>query len=276
MDDPYHFGAIAVANALSDVYSMGGTPLLALNIVAFPVELPKELLGAVLKGGYDKAAEAGVLIVGGHTIDDNEPKYGLAVTGLVRPGEQVTNAGARLGDVLVLTKPIGTGIITTAGKNGVVDADVLANAIATMELLNKGASEAMMHVGVNACTDVTGFGLMGHLKAMMVASDSGARISWSKVPLLPGTWELAEEGVAPGGTHRNLASLGDLVQWDESLSEGVKVVLSDAQTSGGLLMSVPPEKLESLMQELEKHGVSGTATIGEVVEGVAGTIRVLP
>ena len=276
MDDPYHFGAIAVANALSDVYSMGGTPLLALNIVAFPVELPKELLGAVLKGGYDKAAEAGVLIVGGHTIDDKEPKYGLAVTGLVRPGEQVTNAGARPGDVLVLTKPIGTGIITTAGKNGVVEAGVLANAIATMELLNKGASEAMIHVGVNACTDVTGFGLMGHLEAMMLASDTGARLSWSQVPLLQGTRELAQEGIAPGGTHRNLASLGDLVKWDESLSHEVELVLSDAQTSGGLLMSVPPEKVESLMQELEKHGVSGAATIGVVVEGEASTIHVLP
>ena len=276
MDDPYHFGAIAVANAVSDIYAMGGRPLLGLNLVAFPVALPKELLGEILKGGYDKAAEAGVLIVGGHTTDDEEPKYGLAVTGLIRPGEQVTNAGARTGDVLVLTKPIGTGIITTAGKNQVAKADVLANAIATMELLNKGASEAMMHVGVNACTDVTGFGLMGHLKAMMIASDTGARISWSKVPLLPGTWELAKEGIAPGGTHRNLASLGDMVKWDESLSHEVALVLSDAQTSGGLLMSVPPEKLESLMQELEKHGVAEAATIGEVMEGEAGTVHVLP
>lgn len=276
VDDPYHFGAIAVANALSDIYAMGGTPLLALNIVAFPVELPKELLANVLKGGYDKAAEAGVLIVGGHTIDDKEPKYGLAVTGVIRPGEQVTNAGARPGDVLVLTKPIGTGIITTAGKNGVVEADVLASAIATMETLNNGASEAMMHVGVSACTDVTGFGLMGHLKAMMVASGAGARLYWSRVPLLPGTWELAQEGIAPGGTHRNLASLGPLVRWHDSLDDRVKLVLSDAQTSGGLLISLSQAKVDTLLRELEKHGVPEVAVIGEVVEGEAGAVHVLP
>ena len=275
VDDPYHFGAIAVANAVSDVYAMGGTPLLGLNILAFPVELPKEVLGEVLRGGYDKAAEAGLHIVGGHTVDDKEPKYGLAVTGLIRPGEQVTNAGAWPGDALVLTKPIGTGIITTAGKDGVVPPDVLANAIVTMETLNKGASQAMMHVGVNACTDVTGFGLLGHLKAMMTASGAAAGISWSKVPLLPGLWDLAEAGIAPGGTHRNLDSLGHLVTWDESLSGTVKLVLSDAQTSGGLLISMPREKLDSLMREMEKHGVSGVAVIGEVVEGEAGAIHVL-
>ena len=276
VDDPYSFGAIAVANAVSDIYAMGGTPLLGLNIVAFPRELPKELLGEILKGGNDKALEAGLTIVGGHTIDDREPKYGLAATGMIRPGEQVTNAGARPGDVLVLTKPLGTGIITTAGKNGVVEAQVLAGAIATMVTLNKGASEAMMHVGISACTDITGFGLTGHLKAMMTASGAGARISLSRMPLLPGVWELVEEGIAPGGTHRNLASLGPLVNWDESLSQEAKLVLSDAQTSGGLLMSVPQEKADSLMQELLKHGVSGAAVIGEVVEDEAGAVHVLP
>ena len=276
VDDPYHFGAIAVANAVSDVYAMGGTPLLGLNIVAFPRDLPTEVLVEVLKGGYEKASEAGLLIVGGHTVDDKEPKYGMAVTGIIRPGDQVTNAGARPGDALVLTKPIGTGIITTAGKNGVVKEDVLAGAVSIMETLNRGASEAMTHVGVNACTDVTGFGLAGHLKAIMTASGTGARISWSKVPLLPGLWDLAQEGVAPGGTRRNLDSLGDLVKWDKSLSHEVKLVLSDAQTSGGLLISVPQQKVESLMKTLEDHGVSGAVTIGEVVDGEAGTIVVLP
>ena len=275
VDDPYHFGAIAVANAVSDVYAMGGTPLLGLNIVAFPRDLPNDLLVNVLKGGYDKASEAGLLIVGGHTVDDKEPKYGMAVTGIIRPGEQVTNAGARPGDALVLTKPIGTGIITTAGKNGVVKDDVLAGAVSIMETLNRGASEAMTHVGVNACTDVTGFGLAGHLKAMMTASGTGARISWSKVPLLPGLWDLAQKGVAPGGTRRNLDSLGDLVKWDRSLAHEVKLVLSDAQTSGGLLISVPQQKVDSLMQAMEEHGVSAAVTIGEVVEDEAGTIHVL-
>ena len=276
VDDPYHFGAIAVANAVSDIYAMGGTPLLGLNIVAFPVALSKEILGKILKGGYDKAAEAGLLIVGGHTIDDDEPKYGLAVTGIIRPGEQVTNSGARPSDVLVLTKPIGTGIITTAAKEGIVEANVLANAITTMETLNKGAAEAMMHIGVNACTDITGFGMMGHLEAMMFASGCAALISWSKVSLLPGVWELAAKGIAPGGTYRNLDSLEHSVKWDESLSLEMKIILADAQTSGGLLMSVPSDKVDVLMRELDRKGVPGAAVIGEVVEGKAGAMQVLP
>jgi selenide,water dikinase len=276
VDDPYHFGAIAVANAVSDIYSMGATPLLGLNLVGFPVELPKDILVSILKGGYDKAAEAGLLIVGGHTVDDKEPKYGLAVTGLIRPGEQVTNAGAKVGDKLVLTKPIGTGIITTAAKDGVVDGKVLDWAVAMMETLNDRAAGAMMHVGVNSCTDVTGFGLLGHLKAMMFGSGTAARVSWSAVPLLDGAWDLAQRGVAPGGTHRNLGSLGDAVSWDDSLPEEVKVVLSDAQTSGGLLLSVAEDRLASLTQELESHGVTTVAVVGEVVEGEAGTIHVLP
>ncbi len=274
VDDPYHYGAIAVANAVSDVYAMGGTPLLGLNITAFPVDLPKEILATILKGGYDKASEAGLLIVGGHTMDDAEPKYGLAVTGLIRPGEQVTNAGARLGDILVLTKPIGTGIITTAGKDGVVDAELLAEAIVVMEMLNKGASGAMTHVGVNACTDVTGFGLMGHLKAMMVAAGVAARVSWADVPLLRGVMDLAKQGVAPGGTLRNLASLGPLVTWDESVTQEMKIVLSDAQTSGGLLISVPSDKLDDLLKELASHGVQVAAVVGEIVDGEAGAVRV--
>ncbi len=276
VDDPYSFGAIVVANAVSDIYAMGGTPLLGLNIVAFPVELPKEILVRILKGGYDKAAEAGFLIVGGHTMDDKEPKYGLAVTGIIRPGEQVTNANAQAGDLLVLTKPIGTGIITTAGKRGVADKAALEEAIKTMETLNRGASEAMMRVGVHACTDVTGFGLLGHLKGMVLGSGVGAQVQLSQVPLLPSTWSLAEDGVAPGGTDRNLASLGSHVQWDPSLPEVAKVVLSDAQTSGGLLISVAPEKKEQLMEELSKHGVQGAVVIGRITGENLGVIRVLP
>ena len=192
-----------MANALSDVYAMGGKPMLALNIVGFPVELPKEILGEILKGGASKAKEAGVLIVGGHTVDDKEPKYGVAVTGVVKPGDQVTNAGARVGDALVLTKPIGTGVITTAGKQQRVELAILDEAVRVMSTLNRAASEAMTKVGVDACTDITGFGLLGHLRTMVEASEVSAQVSLGKVPLLDGVWELLDQGVAPGGSHRN-------------------------------------------------------------------------
>ena len=276
VDDPYQFGAIAVANALSDVYAMGATPILALNIVGFPVELPHSILVDILKGGYDKAAEAGVLIAGGHTIDDPEPKYGLAVTGLVRPGEQINNAGAKTGDALVLTKPIGTGIITTAGKNDAVEPEVLAGAVSMMMELNRGASEAMTHVGVSAATDITGFGLLGHLNGMMKGSGLAATVYWSRIPLLPGVESLADKGFIPGGTERNLKSLQGHVQWDNALPPRAKLVLSDAQTSGGLLMSLPTDKVDALMRQLKKHRVSGAVVVGEVAEGVPGSIRVLP
>jgi len=274
VDDPYWFGAIAVANAVSDVYAMGGRPLLGLNIVGFPIELPKDILVRILKGGYDKAAEAGVLIVGGHTVDDKEPKYGLAVTGLVKPGEQVTNAGSKPGDILVLTKPIGTGIITTAGKNDATDAATLERAIAVMAQLNAGASAAMTHVGVHACTDITGYGLLGHLRGMMAGSGTSARVSWQAVPLIQGAWELAEKGIAPGGTLRNLASLQRWVTWSARLPEKASIVLSDAQTSGGLLIAVAREKLNMLQLELAKHGVGTVAVVGEVMDGRPGTIEV--
>ena len=276
VDDPYSFGAIAVANALSDIYAMGGMPLLGLNIVGFPIGLSKDILVKILQGGYDKAAEAGLLIVGGHTIDDQEPKYGLAITGIVRPGEQVSNATAQAGDVLVLTKPIGTGIITTAGKQDVVAPEVLEAAIRSMEALNHEASHAMLVVGVHACTDVTGFGLLGHLKGMAVGSRVGARIKLSQVPLLSGIWELAEQGIAPSGTERNLAALGAHVRWEPSLPEVAKVVLSDAQTSGGLLIAVAAEKEQLLLDVLASRGVAGSAVIGQVIGERPGVIHVLP
>ncbi len=269
VDDPFAFGEIAVANALSDVYAMGGRPLLALNIVGFPVNLPKRILGAILKGGALKAKEAGVLIVGGHTVDDKEPKYGLAVTGVVRPGEQVANTGAKPGDALVLTKPIGTGIITTAGKAGRVEPDVLSNAIKQMSALNHAACDAMMNVGVNACADVTGFGLIGHLRLIAQGSKAGARISFSAVPLLEGAWKLLEGGIAPGGTHRNLKSLDPLVKWHPDIDELTKLMLCDAQTSGGLLIAVSPAKLDALLRELEAAGVETRAVIGEIVDSRA-------
>jgi selenide,water dikinase len=246
-DDPYEFGSVAAANSLSDVYAMGGRPLVALNVVGFPAALAAEMLGDVLRGGYDKAAEANCLIVGGHTVDDNEPKYGLSVVGLVEPGKQVSNAGAQPGDILVLTKPIGTGIITTGCKAGVAPPGSVETAVETMATLNRAPSEAMMEVGVNACTDITGFGLMGHLTGMLRASGVSARISASAVPVLPGVAELLEQGVAPGGTHRNQAGVEDCVDWDESLTEDDKLLLCDAQTSGGLLISVPEARLPQLL-----------------------------
>ena len=275
-DDPYEFGSVAAANSLSDVYAMGGRPLVALNVVGFPAALAVEMLGDVLRGGHDKAAEANCLIVGGHTVDDNEPKYGLSVVGLVEPGRQVSNMGAKPGDVLVLTKPIGTGIITTACKAGVAPPGSVETAVETMATLNRAASEAMMEVGVNACTDITGFGLMGHLTGMLRASGVSALLSLSNVPVLPGVAELLEQGVAPGGTYRNLAGVADYVDWDDSLTENDKLLLCDAQTSGGLLMSVPEERLSLLLGALEQRGVSTREVLGTVFGDNPGQAKVRP
>ena len=267
VDDPFSYGQVAVANALSDVYAMGGKPLLGLNVVGFPVSLPKEILGEVLKGGASKAREAGVLIVGGHTVDDDEPKYGLAVTGVIEPGRQVTNAGARVGDALVLTKPIGTGIIATAGKQQQADPEVVAGAIEIMATLNRAASEAMMTVGVNACSDVTGFGLLGHLRTIVESSEVAAVVSNARVPLLDGVMGLLKKGIAPGGTHRNLSSVDGIVKWHAGIDDLTRLLLCDAQTSGGLLISVAAEKLDRLLDELEAASVGTREVIGEIVSG---------
>jgi selenide,water dikinase len=279
VDDPYTYGEVAAANALSDVYSKGGRPILALNIVGFPVGLPKEILGEILKGGAAKAKEAGTLIVGGHTVDDKEPKYGMAVTGVVVPGQHVTNAGAKVGDMLVLTKPIGTGIITTAGKQQRVKPEVLQNAVKIMSTLNRAASEAMMKVGVNACVDVTGFGLLGHLRPMIEASNVSAQVRFNSVPVIEGVSELLEQGIAPGGTRRNLNSLNKITRWHPDIDEMTRLLLSDAQTSGGLLISVAANKRDQLLEELEAAGVETRAVIGEIVsrDALGGKrIEVLP
>lgn len=276
VDDAFSYGAVAAANSFSDVYAMGGTPLMALNIVGFPADLPKEILSEIMRGGYTKAQEAGCLIAGGHTVDDQEPKYGLAVFGLVEPDQQVTNAGARAGDVLVLTKPLGTGIITTAGKQGVVSPEVLEEGVRVMSTLNAAASRAMMKVGVNSATDVTGFGLVGHLRGMMAASGTRARVSFSKVPVIEGAWELLESGVAPGGTHRNLEGVGSQVSWDPETTQNQKLLLCDAQTSGGLLISVAEGRKDDLLRELEAQGVEGSVVIGEVREAGKNPIEVTP
>jgi selenide,water dikinase len=265
VDDPFKFGEIAATNALSDVYAMGGKPVIALNIVGFPVDLPHEILGRILSGGASKAEEAGVLIVGGHTVDDAEPKYGMSVTGVVHPGEQVTNAGAKPGDILVLTKPIGTGIITTAGKQERVSAETLNRAVSIMSELNRKPAEAMMHVGVNACVDVTGFGLLGHLRLIAQGSGVSARVNVSDVPVIEGVQELLEMGIAPGGTHRNLESLDGVVDWHEDITDQTQILLADAQTSGGLLIAVAPEKKDALLEALEDVGVQTRAVIGEIL-----------
>ena len=265
MDDPYQFGAIAAANALSDVYAMGGRPILALNVVCFPDDLPKRVLGEVLRGGADVAAEAGVLIAGGHTLRDAEPKYGMSVTGTLRPDALVTNAGARPGDALVLTKPLGTGVVTTAAKAGSVDPAVLDAAVDTMRRLNRDASEAMQAVVAHAATDVTGFGLIGHLTGMMRGSGASARIDAGAVPVLPGVRDLLAQGVAPGGTRNNLAAAEPHVAWSPRLTEDDRLLLCDAQTSGGLLIAVPQERLPRLLDELGARSVSH-AVVGAVEE----------
>lgn len=273
VDDPYSFGAIVAANALSDIYAMGAKPLFALNVVGFPAKtLPLSVLGEILRGGADKAAEAGVIVAGGHSIDDNEPKYGMAVTGLVHPDKIVTNAGAHPGDALVLTKPLGIGIITTGIDRLVVDQQTVERVTKVMSELNRAAAEAMVKVGVHACTDVTGFGLIGHLHEMAKASDVAAEITLRKVPVLPEAWGLIERGIAPEGTRNNHLYVGDYVLWD-GLKHEEQLVLCDAQTSGGLLIAVGQEKKEALMKALSKAGVVA-AEIGRMLEGQGGSIHV--
>jgi cysteine desulfurase NifS/selenium donor protein len=266
VDDPYEFGAISAANSLSDVYAMGARPIFALSVVGFPSNrLPIEVLDRILEGARSKTDEAGISIIGGHTVDDTEPKFGLAVTGLVDPRRVVTNSGARAGDVLILTKPIGTGILSTALKRGLLDQDRRTVLTATMAALNRSASEAMQEIGVAACTDVTGFGLLGHLLEMMNGSDTTAVVSAAKVPLLAGVVELAASGVLPGGTRDNFSYTEPRVEYDEGLSGTMTLILNDAQTSGGLLISVAGGKAKPLSALLRSKGVECAAVIGEVV-----------
>ena len=279
VDDPYACGAVAAANSLSDIYAMGARPLFALNMVGFPVAtLPLSVLGAILKGGADKVGEAGASIIGGHSIDDPEPKYGLVVTGVVHPEKVLTNAGARVGDDLILTKPLGMGIITTGIKRQKVAAEIVEQAVTTMSTLNRYAAEVMEAVGgVHACTDVTGFGLLGHLREVAAGSGVGATISLGAVPVLPEAWRLVREGICPGGTRRNLQSLEGTVEWAPGMGEDARLVLSDAQTSGGLLMAVGKAKSAEMLRRLGgTKGVLVAARIGEVTAGPAGTMRVIP
>ncbi len=276
VDDPYAFGQIAAANALSDVYAMGGRPIAMLSIVGFPRDkLPMTVLGEVLRGGADKAREAGVSVVGGHSVDDAEPKAGYAVVGLVHPDRVWRNVGARPGDAIVLTKALGTGIISTAIKQAKAPARAVDAAVRSMSTLNRSAAEAAGTVAVHAVTDVTGFGLLGHLGEMTQGSKVSARIHAARLPLLPDVVALAEAGLIPGGTRRNLQAVAAMVRWDPAIPEPLRFVIGDAQTSGGLLVATPDP--DGLLRALATAGVEGAARIGEIVgEDPAGTIEVMP
>jgi selenide, water dikinase len=267
VDDPYDFGRIAATNALSDVYAMGGTPLSALNLVAWSVEdLGAEMLGEVLRGGADVAREAGAAIVGGHTIDDPEPKYGLAVTGLIHPDEVITNAGGRAGDVLVLTKPVGAGAVTTSLKKGLVSDTVLAGAIEVMTELNAVAAAAARAAGAHAMTDVTGFGLLGHLHELTLASGVSAEVDAAAVSSIPGSLELLEDDRAvAGGSRNNRRYAEEFATFEPGVDEVHRRLVTDAMTSGGLLVALTPERA----------GEVPGAVIGRLGDGDPGTIRVL-
>ena len=249
VDDPYEFGQIAAANALSDIYAMGGKPLFALNIVGFPIkDLPKKILQDILQGGADKAAEAGIPIVGGHSVDDKEPKYGLVITGEVDENKMWKNSGAHINDSIILTKPLGTGIIATATKKGVASVESIKSASKSMKLLNKIAAKDLDGYDVHAVTDVTGFGLLGHLKEICKASNVSATIDFSKLEFFPGAVELAESGIIPGGTKRNLDYIKDFVRFNSNLSQTKKLLAADAQTSGGLLITLPPDQAQKFIK----------------------------
>ncbi len=271
VDDPYDYGRIAAANALSDIYAMGARPLNALSFVAWPVEtLDGDVLSRVFEGAAAICAEAEIAISGGHSIIDQEPKFGLFVTGTVHPDRVVSNAGARPGDVVVLTKPIGTGVLTTAAKRGRLSPDGLASAIRAMTMLNRAAAEAMCAVGVNAATDVTGFGLLGHLGNILRASSGasgeklGAAIDYGAVPLFAGVEDLLEDGLCPAGTRRNLDFAAPATRFPPAMSENRRLLLADAQTSGGLLIAVSAGRRDALIAALAARDVPVRAVIGRI------------
>lgn len=272
VDDAYTWGQIAAANAASDVYAMGGLPLVGLNIVAWPRDaIPLELLGEVLKGGRDVATRGGFAIVGGHSVDDPEPKYGLVVVGRARTDEVMTIDAARPGDVLVLTKPIGTGIVTTAIKADATDEGTMHAAVTSMTRLNDGASRAAVAAGVKACTDVTGFGLLGHLHRMLRASSVAAQIDADAVPLIEGAAALAVDGFVPGGSKRNREAVDGHIAWNGT-SDLARAILCDAQTSGGLLAACPPDRVDELLGALD--GELAHHVVGRVMDGAPGSIEV--
>ncbi len=273
VDDPYLFGQIAAANSLSDIYAMGGKPILAMNIVGFPSCLDATILTEILQGGADKAAEAGAIIAGGHTIKDDEPKYGLSVTGVVEPEHLLTNSQAQIGDKLILTKPLGMGIISTAIKNGLTSGGLDNLAVEAMATLNNKPASAMKKIGVNSCTDITGFGFLGHAWEIARGSNVKIRIFADEVPIFPDVLEYVEMGLVPGGAYSNQKYLTDNGIIGSEISDALRDVFFDPQTSGGLLISVAEDKAASLLAELYSSGVDEAAIVGEVT-GPGSGIRV--
>jgi selenide,water dikinase len=275
VDDPYMFGQIAAANALSDVYAMGGKPLTVLNIVGFPIkQLDKQILADILRGAGDKVAEAGATLMGGHSIDDNEPKFGLAVTGIIHPSKILPNNNAKPGDKLILTKPIGVGIQTTAIKKDLLTPEQVKKVETVMATLNKTSAEVLDRYRAHACTDITGFGLLGHASEVAGGSKVGLVIDASSVPILPGTMELAEKDVIPGGSKDNHKWIQDRVTYADHISQEMQYILCDAVTSGGLLISISADQAEGILKDLHEAGITDAAIIGEVIEGTEGTIHV--
>jgi len=273
VDDPYDYGAIAAANALSDIYAMGGEVALALNICAFPTDLPPEITAEILRGGAEKVKEAGGVLAGGHTIDDKEPKYGLAVLGLIHPQKIWTKSRARPGDVLILTKPLGVGMLTTALKADLARPDQINQAVASMKLLNRQAAQLIQKIGVNAATDITGFGLLGHAFEMAEKSQVGLQLHFNQLPFLDGAQGFASDWLFPGGACRNQKFFTDQVQFHRAISEEMQLLLFTPETSGGLLVSVPAEKIDWLSAEFKKAN-QPCWIIGEVVTGAG--IQVQP
>ena len=264
VDDPYTFGQIAAANSLSDVYAMGGRPVTAMNIVCFPTCLSMDVLRDILKGGADKVAEAGAIVVGGHSVEDDEPKFGLSVMGMIHPGKVTANSGAKPGDVLILTKPLGVGILNTAIKADLTDEGTYKNAVDVMSYLNKDACEAMMNVGINGCTDVTGFGLLGHGYEMAEASNVSLEIWADYIPIINKSIEFAKMGIIPAGAYNNEGYIETHVHFAESIKQEIRDIMYDPQTSGGLLISIPEEHSEKLMEELRKNNKTDFNLIGKV------------
>jgi selenide,water dikinase len=277
VDDPYTFGQIAVANALSDVYAMGGRPVTAMNIVCFPVKkMDMGILRQILRGGLDKMREADVLLIGGHSVEDSELKYGLSVAGLVHPGRVLFNRGAKPGDKLILTKPLGTGIVSTALKAGLAGEDLVNKSVLSMTTLNRKAAEIIRNVtDINACTDITGFGLIGHAAEMIEESDTGIVIDSSSVPFFPGIREFAETGIVPGGLNRNRSFREGIVDAGPSCPGWMLDILFDPQTSGGLFMSVPAQHIGRLLDRMHDEGITEAAIVGDVVAKPKGIITVI-
>lgn len=273
VDDPYEYGAVAAANSLSDVYAMGGDPAVALNVCCFPPSLPAEIPAEILRGGAETVLSAGAVIAGGHTVDDDEPKYGLCVMGLVHPESIMTKAAFRPGDILVLTKPLGTGMITTAAKGDAADPEHIASALETMKRLNGDASKIFGEIGIRGCTDVTGFGLLGH--AVEAAEKSGVtlEIDMNRLDFLPGALDYAEECLFPGGSQNNLDCYTRAVRFDESLDETSQLLLATPETSGGLLAAVSPGALASCLERLGASGIP-FSTIGRVIEKQSESVAV--